>query len=65
MGVWAHMRADSLVPHVAAPVATTVPVGAMIRLCPSRVDVAIDYTIRTTNELFNLVFPLYVQEGVG
>jgi phage baseplate assembly protein W len=32
---------------------------------PSRVDVTIDYTIRTTNELFNLVFPLYVQEGVG
>ena len=32
---------------------------------PSRVDVAIDYTIRTTNELFNLVFPLYVQEGAG
>lgn len=32
---------------------------------PSRVDVAVDYTIRTTNELFNLVFPLYVQEGAG
>jgi phage baseplate assembly protein W len=32
---------------------------------PSRVDVTIDYAIRTTNELFNLVFPLYVREGVG
>jgi len=27
MGVWTHTRADLLVPHVAAPVATTVPVG--------------------------------------
>jgi hypothetical protein len=32
---------------------------------PSLVNVSIDYTIRTTNELFNLVFPFYVQEGVG
>jgi uncharacterized protein len=32
---------------------------------PSRVDVSIDYTIRTTNELFNIVYPLYVQEGVS
>jgi phage baseplate assembly protein W len=32
---------------------------------PSRVDVVIDYTLRTTNELFNLVFPLYAQEGAG
>lgn len=32
---------------------------------PSLVNVTVDYTIRTTNELFNLVFPLYVQEGVG
>jgi hypothetical protein len=27
MRVWTHMRADSLVPSVVAPVATTVPVG--------------------------------------
>ena len=32
---------------------------------PSLVNVSIDYVIRTTNELFNLVFPFYVQEGVG
>jgi Bacteriophage baseplate protein W len=32
---------------------------------PSRADVVIDYQIRTTNELFNLVYPLYVQEGAG
>jgi phage baseplate assembly protein W len=32
---------------------------------PSLVNVTIDYTIRSTNELYNLVFPLYVQEGVG
>jgi hypothetical protein len=32
---------------------------------PSLVNVSIDYTIRSTNELFNLVFPFYVQEGAG
>jgi hypothetical protein len=32
---------------------------------PSQVLVSIDYRIRTTNELFNLVYPLYVQEGAG
>jgi phage baseplate assembly protein W len=32
---------------------------------PSLVNLSIDYTIRTTNELFNLVFPFYVQEGAG
>jgi phage baseplate assembly protein W len=32
---------------------------------PSQVLVAIDYRIRSTNELFNLVYPLYVQEGAG
>jgi hypothetical protein len=26
---------------------------------------SISYTIRTTNELFNMVYPLYLQEGVG
>jgi phage baseplate assembly protein W len=31
----------------------------------SLVNISIDYTIRTTNELFNLVYPLYLQEGVG
>jgi len=32
---------------------------------PSEVRVVIDYRIRATNELFNLVFPLYLEEGVG
>jgi phage baseplate assembly protein W len=32
---------------------------------PSLVNVSINYTIRSTNELFNLVFPFYVQEGAG
>jgi hypothetical protein len=32
---------------------------------PSAVRVSIDYKIRTTNELFNLVFPLYLQEGAS
>jgi phage baseplate assembly protein W len=26
---------------------------------------AITYTIRSTNELFNMVYPLYLQEGLG
>lgn len=32
---------------------------------PNLVNISIDYTIRTTNELFNLVYPLYLQEGAG
>jgi phage baseplate assembly protein W len=32
---------------------------------PNLVNISIVYTIRTTNELFNLVFPLYLQEGAG
>jgi phage baseplate assembly protein W len=31
----------------------------------AEVRISIDYRIRSTNELFNLVFPLYVQEGAG
>lgn len=31
----------------------------------SQVLISIDYRIRSTNELFNLVYPLYVQEGAG
>ena len=44
-----------------------VSVGFVIHLnyANSLNNVSIDYTIRTTNEVFNLVFPLYVQEGVG
>jgi phage baseplate assembly protein W len=29
----------------------------------SQVLVSIDYRLRATNELFNVVYPLYVQEG--
>jgi uncharacterized protein len=32
---------------------------------PSLVLVSIDYRLRTTNEIFNLVYPLYLQEGAG
>ena len=31
----------------------------------SQVIVSIDYRLRTTNELFNMVYPLYLQEGVS
>jgi phage baseplate assembly protein W len=34
-------------------------------LTPSAVRISIAYKLRTTNELFNLVFPLYLQEGAG
>jgi phage baseplate assembly protein W len=32
---------------------------------PSSVLVSVQYTIRSTNELYNMVYPLYVQEGLG
>ncbi len=32
---------------------------------PSEVRVGIDYRIRATNELYNAVFPLYIEEGVS
>ncbi|HTS36395.1 MAG TPA: GPW/gp25 family protein [Candidatus Solibacter sp.] len=32
---------------------------------PSQVLIVIDYQISSTNELFNLVYPFYLQEGVG
>ncbi len=31
---------------------------------PSQVLVSIEYRLRTTNELFNVVYPFYLQEGV-
>ncbi|MFN7545840.1 MAG: GPW/gp25 family protein [Acidobacteriota bacterium] len=31
----------------------------------SEVLVKIDYRLRDTNELFNLVYPLYIEEGAG
>ena len=32
---------------------------------PNQVLIVIDYQISSTNELFNLVYPLYLQEGAG
>jgi phage baseplate assembly protein W len=32
---------------------------------PSAVLVRVEYRIRSTNELHNLVYPLYLQEGLG
>jgi phage baseplate assembly protein W len=32
---------------------------------PGMVLASIGYTIRSTNELFNMVYPLYLQEGLG
>ena len=32
---------------------------------PSQVLIGVDYQISSTNELFNLVYPLYLQEGAG
>jgi Bacteriophage baseplate protein W len=32
---------------------------------PSQVLVSIEYTIRDTNELFNVVYPFYLQEGTA
>ncbi|HEX3151501.1 MAG TPA: GPW/gp25 family protein [Gemmataceae bacterium] len=32
---------------------------------PSCVLISIDYLLRSTNELYNMVYPLYVQEGLG
>jgi phage baseplate assembly protein W len=31
----------------------------------SQVLIVVDYQIRSTNQLFNLVYPLYLQEGPG
>src|SRR5262249_34286685 len=32
---------------------------------PSQVLIIVEYQISSTNELFNLVYPLYLQEGAG
>ena len=32
---------------------------------PSQVMVTVAFRIRTTNELFNVVYPFYLEEGVG
>jgi Bacteriophage baseplate protein W len=31
----------------------------------SQVNVTIEYRLRTTNEIFNVVFPFYLQEGIS
>jgi phage baseplate assembly protein W len=31
---------------------------------PSQVLVSVEYRLRSTNELFNMVYPLYLEEGV-
>jgi Bacteriophage baseplate protein W len=31
----------------------------------SQVNVTIDYRLRTTNEIFNVVFPFYLEEGIS
>ena len=30
---------------------------------PSRIDIEINYSIRSTNTFYNLVYPFYIQEG--
>jgi phage baseplate assembly protein W len=30
---------------------------------PGRIDIEIDYSIRSTNTFYNLVYPFYIQEG--
>jgi uncharacterized protein len=32
---------------------------------PSQVLVSIEYTLRTTNQLFNVVYPFYLEEGAS
>ncbi|HET9377120.1 MAG TPA: GPW/gp25 family protein [Chthoniobacterales bacterium] len=32
---------------------------------PSQVLISIEYRLRTTNELFNVVYPFYLEEGVS
>jgi phage baseplate assembly protein W len=32
---------------------------------PTQVLISIEYRVRTTNELFNVVYPFYLQEGVS
>jgi hypothetical protein len=31
----------------------------------SQVNVTIDYRLRSTNEIFNVVFPFYLEEGIS
>jgi len=32
---------------------------------PGKLNISITYTVRATNNLFNLVYPFYINEGVG
>jgi hypothetical protein len=47
------------------PRITVVNVSVQQGTEPSQVLIVVDYQIRSTNELFNLVYPLYLQEGAG
>ena len=56
---------------VSAPLAkwepriTQVKVSVQQGTEPSQVLIVVDYQISSTNELYNLVYPLYLQEGAG
>ena len=47
------------------PRITNVNVSVQQGTEPSQVLIVVDYQISSTNELFNLVYPLYLQEGAG
>jgi uncharacterized protein len=47
------------------PRITLVNVAVQQGAQPSEVLIVVDYQISSTNELFNLVYPLYLQEGAG
>jgi phage baseplate assembly protein W len=47
------------------PRITQVNVSVQQGTQPSQVLIVVDYQISSTNELFNLVYPLYLQEGAG
>lgn len=46
-------------------VSVTAVAANVAEAAANEVLVKIDYRLRDTNELFNLVFPLYVEEGIG
>lgn len=47
------------------PRITQVKVSVQQGTEPSQVLIVVDYQISSTNELYNLVYPLYLQEGAG
>ncbi len=55
---------DALIDHEAridVENVTTTPAGAP----PNRIDIGIEYRVRTSNALHNLVYPFYLGEGAG